>query len=109
MYIIVSNMTKKQIKKQQPSAEKSETKKQAVPPKKEEEKKPKTLLGVTLPVAPAPVEEAPKEPAYEPKPFDLSRKSGPKEQGLPKSKKPWKVLSERSAKHKKMNPKKWQY
>ena len=49
----------------------------------------------------------PKEPAYEPKPFDLSRKSGPKDQGMPKSKKPWKVLSERSAKHKKMNPKTW--
>jgi hypothetical protein len=28
--------------------------------------------------------------------------------GLPKSKKPWKALSERSGKHKKMNPKTWQ-
>ena len=28
--------------------------------------------------------------------------------GLPKSNKPWKGLSERSGKHKKMNPKTWQ-
>jgi hypothetical protein len=32
----------------------------------------------------------------------------PNSMGLPKSNKPWKGLSERSGKHKKMNPKTWQ-
>lgn len=55
------------------------------------------------------VSEVPKEPEYEPKPFELSRKSslGSKSLGLPKSKKPWKTLSERSGKHTKINPKTW--
>ena len=53
-----------------------------------------------------------KEPEYIPKAFELGRKSAasvlPNSMGLPKSKKPWKGLSERSGKHKKINPKTWQ-
>ena len=57
------------------------------------------------------IQPAPKGPEYIPQPFELGRKATtvlPTSLGLPKSKKPWKGLSERSGKHKKMNPKTWQ-
>ncbi len=57
------------------------------------------------------IQPAPKVPEYIPQPFELGRKATavlPTSLGLPKSKKPWKGLSERSGKHKKMNPKTWQ-
>ncbi len=78
---------------------------------KEEVKKPvetKSVSVVSNPVPTAP--EVPKEVAYVPKPLELSRKPSnlANSLGLPKSKKPWKALSERSGKHKKMNPKTWQ-
>ncbi len=88
------------------------TKKQKKSSAKEESNKP-----IEAPVQPpAPqqaaspvVPEAPKEPVYEPKPLELSRKSSlaNKSQGLPKSKKPWKTGSSRSGKHTKINPKTW--
>ena len=100
-------MTKKQNKKETVPEQKpnKEANKKAVKEEKKEE--PTTILGVTVPTKPAPVADANQEPAYVPKPFDLSRKSTHSTQGMPKSKKPWKVLSERSAKYKKTNPKNW--
>jgi hypothetical protein len=66
----------------------------------------KAVLANPVPAAPVP----PKPVVYEPKPLELSKKGhkGPKELGMNKSKKPWKILSSRSLKHKKINPKKWQ-
>ena len=68
------------------------------------------MVQAPAPVA-APVEEVKVEPAYEPKPFEMSKKSSSavvmKGLGMPKSKKPWKILSGRSIRHVKYNPKKW--
>ena len=84
-------MTKKQVKKQ-PAAAETAKKQQA--PKEEEKQQPKTLLGVSLPLPPAPQPTQAADPSYQPKPFDLSRKCATlSTQGLPKSKKPWKALS----------------
>lgn len=86
-------------KKRTPSAAPKEDKK----PKVEEPKKTEVIVETVAAVAP-------KVPEYVPKPFELGRKATavlPSALGLPKSKKPWKGLSERSGKHKKMNPKNW--
>jgi hypothetical protein len=100
-------MTKKQNKKEAVQDQKptQDSKKKAVKEEKKEE--PTTILGVTVPIKPAPAADAIQEPAYVPKPFEMSRKGALTTQGMPKSKKPWKVLSERSAKYKKTNPKNW--
>lgn len=69
-------MTKKQNKKEAVPEQKpnKEAKNKAVQEGKKED--PTTILGVTVPVKPAaPVADANQEPAYVPKPFDLSRKS----------------------------------
>ena len=99
-------MTKKSNSKKEVPQVKDSKKKPTIQ-KKEETKETKSLLGVPLPQTP--VVEPPIEPVVEAKPFDLSRKSSlaPHSVGLPKSKKPWKVLSQRSAKHTKINPKTW--
>ena len=100
-------MTKKQNKKEAIQEQKpQETKKQAVKEEKKEE--PTTILGVTVPIKPTLAADANQEPAYVPKPFEMSRKGALTTQGMPKSKKPWKILSERSAKYKKTNPKNWE-
>lgn len=45
---------------------------------------------------------------YKPKPLELSKRSSvPKTLGMPKSKKPWKVKSERSSKHTPYKPVSW--
>ena len=100
-------MTKKQSKKEavQEQRKPQDTKKKAIKEEKREE--PATILGVTVPIKPAPAADSNQEPAYVPKPFELSHKSIHSTQGMPKSKKPWKILSERSAKYKKTNPKNW--
>jgi hypothetical protein len=90
-YKLIYNMTKKRT----PSAAPKEEKKAKVEP---------------TPVVET-IQAPPKVPEYIPKPFELGRKATavlPTSLGLPKSKKPWKGLSERSGKHKKMNPKTWQ-
>ena len=68
-------MTKKQNKKEALQEQKpnKEAKKKAVQEEKKEE--PTTILGVTVPTKPAPVADVNEEPAYVPKPFELSRKS----------------------------------
>jgi hypothetical protein len=89
-------MTKKRTQSVGPAAEE----------KKAKEETKKEVVQNPVPTPPA----VPKEAEYIPKPFELARKvsaSMPNSLGLPKSKKPWKGLSERSAKHKKMNPKTW--
>lgn len=88
-------------KKRTPSASAPKEEKKV---KVQETKKSEVVVETIAPVAA-------KVPEYVPKPFELGRKataSLPSSLGLPKSKKPWKGLSERSGKHKKMNPKTWQ-
>ena len=99
-------MTKKRTKSPKTSASKEEVKSAK---KSTSKKAPEVIPEPIIEVVPILI-EAPKvvEPAYVPKPFELSRVSGaPKGVGVPKSKKPWKILSERSGKHKKYNPKTW--
>ena len=57
--------------------------------------------------APAKPVSAPAKSEPEAKPFELGRKT-PLGIGMPKSGKPWKVLSERSSKHKEYNPRSWE-
>ena len=99
-------MTKKQNKKEAaPEQKPQDNKNKASKEVKKEE--PTTILGVTVPVKAAPVADAAQEPAYVPKAFEMTHKTISATHGMPKSKKPWKVLSERSAKYKKTNPKNW--
>ena len=103
-------MAKKANKKgaEEKKTEVKAVKKAVVEEVKKKEEVPKTILGVTIPVAPAPVQAASTEPAYVPKAFELSsRKQSSSTLGLPKSKKPWKTLSDRCPKHTKANPLSW--
>ncbi|TNV78922.1 hypothetical protein FGO68_gene6718 [Halteria grandinella] len=81
-----------------------------VPQLVEEEAIP-SLVKDPTPATPQPVlQAAPQEPSTA-KPFELGRKTPlgtSKAVGMPKSKKPWKVLSERSSKHKASAPRSWE-
>jgi hypothetical protein len=60
-------------------------------------------VAIAAPLAPVVKSQDP------PKPIELGRKGNiPSEVGMPKSGKPWKVLSERSGKHKKFAPRSWE-
>ena len=74
----------------------------------EEEKVPQLVESVPATAKKA-VEAPVLAPQDPPKPVELSRKTPagtPINVGMPKSKKPWKVLSERSSKHRDVNPNK---
>ena len=113
-------MVKKTIKKAQ-----GEVKPVAAPPsrkvdsqfsqKKQKGLNPKKVPGrpVVVPIvveAPIVVEEPVViQPVVEAKPFELGRRTGSScGVGMPKSGKPWKILSERSAKNKKYAPLTWE-
>ena len=56
----------------------------------------------------APAAAASTEAAYIPKAIELTKKTGSKTIGKPKSGKSWNVGSKRSAKHTRYNPKTWE-
>jgi hypothetical protein len=73
-------------------------------------KKAQETVPEAVPIAPP---AAPAQPVVKaadpPKPIELGRKGTvPSGVGMPKSGKPWKVLSERSGKHKKFAPRSWE-
>ena len=68
----------------------------------------KEIVPEAVPIVAAPATPVIKA-ADPPKPIELGRKGNiPSGVGMPKSGKPWKVLSERSGKHKKFAPRSWE-
>jgi len=96
-------MVKKASKKTEP-AKQIEAKQESKVEKKQSAAK-KEALPIPIPILVQPIVKA----ADPPKPIELGRKvSVPSGVGMPKSGKPWKVLSERSGKHKKFAPRSWE-